>query len=139
LPPDSDAAPLRCIIVDDNRALLRTVSCLLETQGMSVVGTATTTREALSLMQELKPDVMLVDIVLGPESGFELVRNLIGSGDAGRAQAILISTHDEEDFADLIAASPAVGFIPKANLNAESIRTLLAPGSANQASEHRGR
>jgi DNA-binding NarL/FixJ family response regulator len=126
LAPDLHAAPLRCVIVDDNRALLRSASRLLESQGISVVGIATTMSEAVSLMKELKPDVMLVDIVLGAESGFELVRNLAGGGDAGGARAILISTHDEDDFADLIAASPAVGFIPKANLNAASIRRLLA-------------
>ena len=39
---------------------------------------------------------------------------------------ILISTRDEADFADLIAASPAIGFLPKSRLSAAAIRTLLA-------------
>jgi hypothetical protein len=41
------------------------------------------------------------------------------------AAVILISTHSEEDFADLIAASPAVGFLSKAALTAEAIRRLV--------------
>jgi len=40
----------------------------------------------------------------------------------------LISTHAEQDYADLIAASPAVGFLPKAALSATAIGDLLARG-----------
>jgi CheY-like chemotaxis protein len=115
---------LRCVIVDNNRRLLKSASRLLEKQGVSVVGVATTSREAVPLIEELTPDVILVDIVLGSESGFELVRRVSGETRCGRA--ILISTHDEDDFADLIAASPAVGFLRKADVSAASIRRLLA-------------
>jgi CheY-like chemotaxis protein len=120
--------PLRCVIVDDNRALLKSASRLLESEGISVVGVATTTREALSLIEQLEPDVILVDIALGPESGFDLVRRVAAPGETGCPRAILISTHDEDDFADLIATSPAVGFLRKADLSAASIRRLLAGG-----------
>lgn len=117
---------LRCVIVDNNRRLLESASSLLESQGVSVVGVATTSREAVSLIEELRPDVILVDIVLGSESGFELVRRVAAPSEAGCRRAILISTHDEEDFADLIAASPAAGFLRKADMSAASIRRLLA-------------
>jgi DNA-binding NarL/FixJ family response regulator len=116
---------LRCVIVDDNPAVLRAASGLLETQGIAVVGVAATGDEALTLMQELEPDVMLVDIDLGPESGFELARRLAPSPDKGRSCVILISTHDERDFAHLIAASPAIGFLPKSDLSAAAIRRLI--------------
>jgi hypothetical protein len=39
---------------------------------------------------------------------------------------ILISTHAEQDYAELIAASPAIGFLPKTALSADAIRVLLA-------------
>ena len=46
-----------------------------------------------------------------------------------RTQVILISTHAEQDYADLIAASPAIGFLPKFVLPADAIRGLLGePG-----------
>jgi DNA-binding NarL/FixJ family response regulator len=117
---------LRCVIVDDNPAVLHAASHLLETQGISVVGVAATGEEALSLMDELEPDVMLVDIDLGSESGFELARRLAPSLDRTRSCVILISTHDEVDYADLIAASPAIGFLPKSDLSAAAIRRLVA-------------
>jgi DNA-binding NarL/FixJ family response regulator len=116
---------LRCVIVDDSPDVLRAASEFLEGEGVAVVGVATTGDEAVALMEELEPDVMLVDIVLGPESGFDLVRRLVRSVDAAGRSTILISTHDEADFADLIAASPAIGFLPKSQLSAAAIRGLL--------------
>ena len=68
---------------------------------------------------------MLVDIVLGSESGFDLARRLTAATGPPGAAVILISTHSEEDFADLIAASPAIGFLPKWKLSARSIEGLL--------------
>ncbi|HUA04160.1 MAG TPA: response regulator transcription factor [Solirubrobacteraceae bacterium] len=118
---------LRCVIVDDNPAVLRAASDLLEREGLAVVGVATTSEEALFLMRDLRPDVLLVDIDLGPESGLDLARRLEQSPDTAPARTILISTHDEADFADLIAASPAIGFLSKADLSATAIRELLTP------------
>jgi DNA-binding NarL/FixJ family response regulator len=119
---------LRCVIVDDNPSVLRAASDLLGSQGVAVVGLAATGDEAASLMEQHKPDVMLVDIDLGPESGFDLARRLVeGSRDA-RSRIILISTHDEADYAHLIAASPAIGFLSKSDLSASAINRLLAEG-----------
>jgi hypothetical protein len=39
---------------------------------------------------------------------------------------ILISTHAEQDYTDLIAASPVVGFLPKSGLSGDAIRALIA-------------
>ena len=116
---------LRCVIVDDSPEVLRAASELLEGQGIVVVGIAETGEVAIQLMEELKPDVMLVDIVLGSESGIDLARRLAHSRDGAPARTILISTHDEADFADLIAASPAICFLPKSNLSARAIQRLV--------------
>jgi DNA-binding NarL/FixJ family response regulator len=117
---------LRCVIVDDNPAVLRAASHLLGTQGVAVVGVAENSEEALALAEELEPDVVLVDIVLGPESGFNVARRLVEALHTAGARTILISTHDEADFADLIAASPAIGFVSKSHLSAAAIHGILA-------------
>jgi DNA-binding NarL/FixJ family response regulator len=120
---------LRCVIVDDSPAVRCAARDLLEGEGVTVVGVAASVEGALALMEELAPDVMLVDIDLGPESGFDLARRLTRSLDRAPVRTILTSTHDEADFADLIAASPAIGFLPKSDLSAAGIRRLLAgPG-----------
>ncbi len=116
---------LTCVIVDDHPDVLRAATDLLEGEGIALVGVAATSDEALSLMEQLEPDVMLVDIDLGPESGLDVARRLAESLDTVGSRTILISTHDEADFADLIAASPAIGFLPKADLSATAIRRLL--------------
>jgi DNA-binding NarL/FixJ family response regulator len=123
------AVTLRCVIVDDNPGVLRAASDLLERQGIEVVGTAESGEEALAITEELAPDVVLVDIDLGRESGLELSRRLV-EGLSGGSPTILISTHDEADFADLIAASPAIGFVAKSDLSATAIRRLLRGPSA---------
>jgi two-component system, NarL family, nitrate/nitrite response regulator NarL len=116
--------PTRVLIVDDNRPFLEAARVLLERQGLSVVGVALTGAEALSRAGELQPDLALVDIMLAEESGFECARDLIEHQDGGPA-VILISTHAEADFADLIAESPVRGFLPKSELSAGAIRRIL--------------
>jgi DNA-binding NarL/FixJ family response regulator len=116
---------LRCLIVDDNPQFLSAARLLLEREGIAVVGVASTSAEALRRAEELLPDVALLDIDLGSESGFDLARRLQRETSLEPARVILISTYAEEDFADLITVSPAAGFIPKSSLSARAIRQIL--------------
>jgi CheY-like chemotaxis protein len=119
-------AMLRCLIVDDSPRFLDAVRGLLERQGITVVGVASNSAEALQRARELRPDVTLLDIDLGGESGIEVARRLHRQPGLVPAPVILISTHAEQDYAELIAASPAVGFLSKTALSAAAIRDLLA-------------
>jgi DNA-binding NarL/FixJ family response regulator len=118
--------PLRSLIIDDNSQFLGAARDLLERQGIDIVGVASSSDEALKLAQELRPDVALVDIDLGAESGFDVARLLVGSLGEHAPQVILISTYAERDFADLIAASPAIGFVAKSDLSAKALEEALA-------------
>jgi CheY-like chemotaxis protein len=119
-------AMLRCLLVDDSARFLEAARGLLERQGVTVVGVASNGAEALQRAALLRPDVTLVDIDLGGESGLELARRLHGQPGPAPAPVILISTHAEQDYAELIAASPAIGFLAKTALSADAIRQLLA-------------
>jgi DNA-binding NarL/FixJ family response regulator len=131
---------LRCLIVDDSPRFLDAARGLLERQGVSVVGVASSSAEALRRTRELRPDVTLVDIDLGGESGLELARRLHHETGPAPAPVILVSTHAEEDYAELIAASPALGFLSKSTLSAGAIRGLLAGhGDGDRVSEPPGR
>jgi DNA-binding NarL/FixJ family response regulator len=96
---------------------------------MAVVGVAASGGEATRIVDDLSPDVVLVDIDLGDESGFDVARAL-GAGAQPPPPVILISTHDEQEVADLVAASPAIGFLAKIDLNADAIRALLSQADA---------
>jgi DNA-binding NarL/FixJ family response regulator len=111
---------LRCLIVDDSSSVLAVARELLERDGMEVAGVAQTVAEALHVAAEQRPDLALVDIDLGGESGFEVARRLDPA-----VVVILISTHAERDFADLIEASPAIGFLPKTNLSVAAVDAIL--------------
>ena len=115
---------LRCLIVDDNASFLDASRSLLERQGLSVLGVASTGAEALRLAAELAPDLILLDVDLGEENGFAVARQLTGA-DGATTKVILISTHPEDDFAELLADNPAVGFIAKSDLSVAAIERLL--------------
>jgi DNA-binding NarL/FixJ family response regulator len=93
-----------------------------------VLGLASTGAEALRKVEELRPDVALVDIDLGGESGLDLARELTEDGALAPSQVILISTHAEADFADLITQSPVAGFLAKSDLSATAVRNLMTDG-----------
>jgi CheY-like chemotaxis protein len=124
--PGWNAAFVRtgCLIVDDNVQFLDNARALLEGQGMAVVGVASTSAEALELTAQLQPELVLVDVDLGEESGLDLARTLSDGG--GPMKVILISAYSEKDLHELIEASPATGFLPKAVLSRQAIDDLLA-------------
>lgn len=109
----------RCLIVDDSADFRDAARAMLERGGIEVVGMACDAAEAMLRAEELHPDVALVDVDLGADSGFDVAEQMSG------VPVILTSTHDEQDFADLIAASPALGFLPKLALSPGAVRKLL--------------
>jgi two-component system nitrate/nitrite response regulator NarL len=114
---------LRCLIVDDSEAFLASASRLLSAQGVEVVGRASSGAEAVRLAQEFEPDVALVDVQLGDEDGLEVARRLATT--TLSTCVILISSHSKEELAELIAQTPAIGFLPKSALGADAIANLL--------------
>jgi DNA-binding NarL/FixJ family response regulator len=121
---DADEVLMRCLLVDDNEAFIETARRVLDRDGVRVTGTASNIAEALLQASELQPDIVLVDIILGDENGFDLARRLAESH-ARDLAVIMISSDTEDDYADLVAESPAVGFLPKDELSADGIRRLL--------------
>ena len=122
---DPGSVALRCLIVDDQPSFCDAARELLEGQGLTVVGCASSAFEAVRSVRELKPEVALVDIDLGSDSGFDLARRLADGVDGNSLRVILVSTHDEREFVELIESSPAVGFLAKTELSAERIYQLL--------------
>ena len=116
--------PLRCLIVDDNAPFLNAAASFLEREGLTVAGVASSIADALRQARKLRPDVILVDIMLGRESGFDLARRLTDA-DVGSPTVILISTHAEADFVELIQEAPAAGFMSKSQMSANMIRRLV--------------
>jgi CheY-like chemotaxis protein len=115
---------VRVLIVDDNVEFLATAQRLLEQEGLVIVGLATTGAEALQLAKERDPDVILVDVDLGGESGFDVVERLSATPELGSSM-VLVSAHQREDLLDLLGTSKAIGFLAKSELTAQTIIELL--------------
>ena len=116
---------MRCLIVDDSAHFVAAARGLLEREGVAIVGVAATGADALRRFEELRPDVTLVDLDLGGESGFDVAEELLRSAGQAASPVILISTHAAQDFAELIDASPAAGFVAKSALSGSAIRDLV--------------
>jgi len=117
------------VIVDDDVSFLKVAQTLLESGGVKVAGVASTCAGAVERVAALRPDVVLIDIRLGEESGFDVARELAAASELatdGQAPTlIMISTHAAADYADLIAESPVTGFLPKAELSAAAVGRII--------------
>ncbi|WP_250030928.1 response regulator [Paractinoplanes maris] len=111
---------LRCLLVDDNDHFLAAARDLLEREGVVVAGIAYDIAGALACAGELRPDVVLVDINLGGESGFDLARRL------SPTPVIMISTHSGDDYEDLVEDSAAIGFLSKIELSGSAVLSLVS-------------
>ena len=107
------------LIVDDHPAFRASARRVLEDEGFVVVGEAADGAEGLALAGELKPEVVLLDVVLPDHSGFEVAEQLHGP------KIVLTSSRDRRDLGPRLERSPAVGFISKDQLSGERIRELL--------------
>ena len=112
-----------CVIVDDNVDFLEAARTLLQQEGISVVGVATSPAEAMEQVAKARPTVTLVDVYLGEESGIDLARRL--SEAPNGSDVILISTYSEQDLVDLIGANPAIAFLSKSRLSGKAIQDAL--------------
>ena len=115
-----DSSPT-IIIVDDHPSFRRCARVLLEEDGFAVVGEAEDGADALQAIDQLHPDVVLLDVQLPDMDGFAVLERL---GPA-RPQVVLVSSREASDYNGLIRSSGARGFIAKAELTGAAVRFLL--------------
>jgi DNA-binding NarL/FixJ family response regulator len=115
---------LTCLIVDDSSEFLVAAEQLLGDDGITIVGVAATSDEAVGAALALHPDTVLVDIDLGAESGFDVARRLAELPGGGPA-VIFISAESGAELAELVDSSGALGFVSKTDLSGDAIRRLL--------------
>ncbi len=130
---DASVMSRRCLIVDDNPVYLSEARDLLQRQGMCVVGVAANSRDALAIAASDRPDLALVDFDLGTESGLDVARALAMTAEP--VPVILISAYAEKDLRELLADSPAVGFLPKSVVSRAAIDDLLRDHAENRGTQ----
>jgi DNA-binding NarL/FixJ family response regulator len=118
------------LIVDDNPGYLSEARDLLQRQGMRVIGVASNGGDALAIAAADRPELALVDVDLGAESGLDVARALAMSDEP--VPVILISAYAEKDLRELLDDSPAVGFLPKSVVSRAAIDELLGDRDDNR-------
>ena len=112
------------LIVDDHPSFRAIARALLEAEGLEVVGEAEDGAGAIAAAEELRPDLVLLDVQLPDLDGFEVARRLSARNGSGPA-VVMTSSRELCDFGPLVAECGARGFVPKAELSVARITALV--------------
>ena len=123
-------SPIRVVLADDHALVRAGIRALLERiQGVEVLAEAGDGREALELIINLKPDLVLLDIAMPVLSGLEVLREVVNRFQAVRV--IVLTVHETEEYAGHALRSGAAGFLPKSAASTEleiAVATVMAGG-----------
>jgi len=109
---------IRVLVVDDHTIVRDGISALLSLAGdIEVVGEATNGNEALKLVSELHPDVVLMDIAMPIMGGLEATRRI--SKEYPKTKVLVITQHDDKEYVFPVLESGASGLISKAGASSE--------------------
>ncbi len=112
------------VIVDDHAGFRSSARALLEAEGFDVVGEADDGGSALTVIDLLRPHIVLLDIQLPDIDGFEVAERLAGAGDP--PAVVLVSTRGASAYRRRLAQSPARGFIAKSELSGNALSALVS-------------
>ena len=104
----------RVLIVDDHPSFRRAAREVLAARGYAVVGEAACTATARILVEHLDPDLVVIDVCLGEENGFDLARALTFEDPS--LPVLMVSANAELAGPELLSGSGARGFVPKLEL-----------------------
>jgi DNA-binding NarL/FixJ family response regulator len=116
--------PTTALIVDDHPSFRRYARKLLEAAGFRVVGDAEDGASALAAVRELRPDVVLLDVLLPDTTGFAVAKELAASPE--RPLVVLTSSRSAADLGALVRTEHARGFISKRDLTVAALAALVS-------------
>ena len=128
------ATPLQVYVVEDSDIVLRLLTSAIESAGGKLLGAADNARHAIHDLQELKPHLILIDLVLAGGSGFDVL-DAIQSGSAARgAVGVVFTNHvttEDRERSFLLGASY---FFDKSTQGRQALELI-----GKMAAERRGR
>ncbi len=116
---------LRILVVDDHDVVRQGLRSLLETHpGWEVCGEASTGREALEKSQQLKPDVVILDVAIPELNGLEVGRRIRKA--RPETQLLMLTMYDSDDLVSEVLKVGARGFILKSDAGRDLVAALEA-------------
>jgi DNA-binding NarL/FixJ family response regulator len=113
----------RVLVVDDHPSFRRFAAKLLRAGGFDVVGEAEDGRAALAEARRLRPDLVLLDVLLPDMSGFAVAEALADGAEA--PLVVFVSSRSASELAAALEKSPARGFIAKSELTAKALAGVV--------------
>lgn len=111
------------LLVDDHAGFRRAARRLLEADGLNVVGEAADGREALALARTLRPEVVVLDVLLPGMDGFVVAVHLAALPAPPRV--VLVSSLTRGELGTRLDEAPVVGFLAKDELDGRRLAELL--------------
>lgn len=119
--------PLKVLLVDDHELLRRGAAALIEGQaGLTVVGEASDGLTAVQLAEEVRPDIVVMDIGMGGVNGFEATRQIRSS--QPDAEVLIFTMHESEHLVRETIASGARGYVLKSDASQQLVAAVEALG-----------
>lgn len=115
----------RILIVDDHRLLRAGLKTLLNSDpNLEVVGEATSGEEALNVVQETKPDVVLMDLAMPGMDGLEATRRLVQM--VPNIRVLVMTMHEDSELMKECVRAGAKGYIIKRAAESELVDAIYA-------------
>jgi CheY-like chemotaxis protein len=92
----TSVAGKRVLVVDDDRVIQQLLEVNLELEGYQVAGTASDGQEAIAMAAELKPDLILLDIMMPKMDGLEVCRHLKADPKLSKIPIVLLSARAQD-------------------------------------------
>ena len=119
--------PIRVLIADDHALVRAGIRALVEKiEGMVVVGEAGKGKEALELVSQLRPNLMLLDITMPEGGGFDVLDQV--TKNFPEIRVIVLTVHEAGEYAIRALREGAAGFLPKSAASTEleqAIQTVI--------------
>ena len=116
---------IRVLVVDDHTIIRDGICALLALTGdIEVVGEATNGSEALKMVKEFNPDVVIMDIAMPIMGGLEATRRI--NKEFPRTKILVLTQHDDKEYVFPVIESGASGFISKAAASSELVSGIRA-------------
>ena len=114
---------LRILVADDHDLMRRGIKALLQSRsGWEVCGEAHTGREAVAKAEELKPDIVILDISMPRKDGLEVLTELVQM--KVRARILVLTMHESTELAHALKTAGAFGYVVKTQAARDLVRAV---------------
>lgn len=101
----------RILVVEDSTMMRRVIMKVLKEAGHEIVGEASSGTDAIKMYQELKPDIVTMDITMRGMDGLTASKEIMAID--SEAKILILSNLDEEKYRDEVDSIGAIGLVNK--------------------------